>query len=59
MKEPILGLIRHALTTLGGIFAAKGTIGENEVEVVAGAIVVLVGFVWSLISKKKPAEVTE
>lgn len=54
MKNPVfLGVIRHLLTIGAGVLASRGVIGENEVEISVGAVVALVGIVWSAIDKKK------
>lgn len=49
--DTILGLIRHILTFGGGILASKGYIADSEVDVVVGAVITLVGAVWSALSK--------
>jgi hypothetical protein len=54
-KEEIMGLIRHVLTTVGGILIAKGTIDEGMLTLLTGSILGIVGFVWSWTSKKKTA----
>ena len=51
-KDAILGLARHVLTTLGGIFVTKGAIGESDLEIAVGAVVALAGVVWSVIDKR-------
>lgn len=55
--DQVSGLIRHALTTLGGYFAAKGFVDEGMVTEVVGAIMVLIGAAWSW-GAKKPKKVT-
>lgn len=52
-KDIILGLVRHILTAVGGVFVTKGAIETSEAEALAGALVVLVGVVWSIVDKKK------
>jgi hypothetical protein len=52
MKEKVLGLIRHALTFVGGIVVAKGLLDESLAVEVIGGIMTLVGSVWSIASKK-------
>ena len=52
-KEQILGLISHALTVVGGELVAKGYIEEDVVPEAVGAIVALIGVVWSYQAKKK------
>lgn len=52
MKEQILGLIRHTLTFLGGIAVAKGLVDGSVVPEILGAIVTLIGSIWSVAAKK-------
>lgn len=47
-----LGFIRHGLTALGGVFVARGQVDDSQMGEVIGAIMVLVGFAWSLLSKR-------
>jgi hypothetical protein len=51
-KEQILGLVRHILTFAGGVAVAKGLIEDIQVSELVGAIIALVGSVWSVLSKK-------
>lgn len=51
-RDAILGLVRHILTTAGGVLASKGAIGESDAEIAAGAIVTLVGIIWSVLEKR-------
>jgi hypothetical protein len=55
MKDQLLGLIRHALTFVGGIIVAKGLVDESLSEEVIGGVMTLVGAVWSIVNKKKAA----
>ena len=50
-KEQILGIVRHALTFVGGICVMKGLVDETTVTTIAGASVTLVGAIWSIIAK--------
>ena len=52
-KEQIQGIVRHALTFVGGILIMKGLATDSSVQELIGAAVTLVGGVWSIISKKK------
>jgi hypothetical protein len=54
-SEAILGIIRHVLTTAGGALVANGTLDANQLNTGAGALVVLIGVVWSVVAKKKAA----
>jgi hypothetical protein len=58
MKEIVLGFARHALTAGGGALATKGFIGASEVEGLVGAILTIVGVVWSVVAKRKAAAPT-
>jgi len=52
MKEKILGLIRHALIFAGGYVVAKGLIDQVQFVEIVGAVMTLVGSIWSIVSKK-------
>ena len=51
-KEQILGIVRHGLTFVGGILITKGLLDEATSTEIIGAVVALVGTIWSVISKK-------
>lgn len=51
MKTIVLSFIRHIVTALGGGLAAKGFASAGDVEQLAGGIVFLVGFGWSVWEK--------
>jgi hypothetical protein len=53
MKEQTLGLIRHALTFIGGIIIAKGLVSDAMFQEILGGVMTLVGAAWSVASKKK------
>jgi hypothetical protein len=55
MKDQTLGLIRHALTFVGGIIVTKGLVDSALSAEIIGAIMTLVGAGWSVASKKKAA----
>jgi hypothetical protein len=50
-KDQKMGVIRHVLTFVGGIFLAKGIIDESTLTDVVASIMVLVGTAWSLWDK--------
>jgi hypothetical protein len=52
-KEQILGLIRHTLTFVGGIFIASGYVDEQTSTEIIGSALTLVGSVWSVVVKAK------
>lgn len=52
-KEVIFSLIRHTLTFVGGILIAKGVIDETAFQEISGALIALIGGVWSIIEKNK------
>ena len=52
-KEQILGIVRHALTFVGGIFVMKGLINETIVTEIVGGVMTLTGAIWSIVDKNK------
>lgn len=50
--DTILGFVRHVLTFGGGYLASANIIEASQVDVAVGAIITLVGVVWSAIDKK-------
>jgi hypothetical protein len=52
-KEQVLGIVRHTLTTVGGILIMKGLVDETMVSEVIGGVLTLAGTIWSVIEKKK------
>lgn len=52
MNEVVAGLIRHVLTALGGALVGAGYVTSEEWVAIAGALAVLVGVVWSVITKR-------
>ena len=52
MNEQVKGLIRHVLTFVGGIAVAKGIFDESGVSEIIGAVMTVIGTVWSIASKK-------
>jgi len=49
----IAGIIRHLLTTFGGVLVTKGVTDEATLSAIVGGIVAAFGLVWSYISKRK------
>lgn len=54
-KEQVLGIIRHALTFIGGIVVMKGITDETTVTEIVGGVVTLVGAIWSIVDKNVAA----
>jgi len=52
-QDQIFGIIRHVLTTLGGVAVTKGWIDEESTLELTGLVMSAVGFVWSFWIKKK------
>lgn len=50
-KEQIMGIIRHALTFIGGILVMKGLVTEASSQEIIGSAMSLIGLVWSVVSK--------
>lgn len=51
-KEQLLGIVRHTLTFVGGILVMRGVIDEASFTEISGAVLTLVGGIWSILSKK-------
>lgn len=47
------GIIRHALTSFGGVLVAKGYLDSGAVEAIVGAAMTLIGAGWSMYRKWK------
>ena len=52
MNQQVLGIIRHALTTIGGVLLAVGIGDPESMLEVTGGIVTLVGIIWSWFKNK-------
>lgn len=59
MNEITQGIIRHLLTTLGGTLIAKGIATSATIDQATGALVTLIGIIWSIANKSKAAPVAE
>jgi flagellar motor component MotA len=55
-KNQLLGMVRHALTFIGGMLIMKGTIDATEWAEMSGSLIAVVGGIWSIMDKKKKAE---
>lgn len=51
-QEQVLGIVRHALTFIGGIVVMKGLVDEATVTAIVGSAVTLTGAIWSIVAKK-------
>ena len=52
-QEQVLGIVRHLLTTVGGIIVSKGINDEGTMTAIVGGLVAVVGVVWSIWSNKQ------
>ena len=52
-KAKLFGIIRHALTILGGAVVAKGYLEDAMVEEIIGIVISGAGVIWSIIDKNK------
>ena len=55
-KDKILGIVRHALTFLGGIIVSYGIVEEAMAQEIIGSVFTLVGLIWSVLDKNKTIE---
>lgn len=58
MKDAILSLIRHALTAGGGGLVANGTATNDEWQQLVGAIITIIGIVWSIWQRQQAKAAT-
>lgn len=49
----ILGLVRHILTFGGGLLTSSGYLEQSQTESAVGAVVTIIGLVWSVVEKKR------
>ena len=47
------GILRHVLTAVGGSLVTRGYVGEAQLELAVGALITIVGVIWSAIAKRK------
>lgn len=52
MDNEIRGTVRHILTTFGGSFVTAGYISQDDLSMVAGGVAIVVGILWSILSKR-------
>jgi hypothetical protein len=52
MSDQLQGLIRHFMTAAGGALVASGYLTSDQWTTVAGALTILAGVAWSIISKR-------
>jgi hypothetical protein len=61
MKEITTSLLRHLLTSTGGALVGKGLLAANTVDEAVGAVLTIIGVIWSIAEKKfkKPEATTK
>ncbi len=50
--EKILGIVRHVFTFGGGFIVSLGLAEASLVQEISGAVLTLIGAIWSIASKK-------
>lgn len=55
LGEMIGGLVRHLVTTFGGVLVTGGYMSSSDLTTLGGAAAILIGVGWSLFVKKKTA----
>lgn len=51
MGDKMAGMIRHVLTSLGGLLVMMGWTDEVTMAAVVGAAMTIIGFAWSWMAK--------
>jgi hypothetical protein len=52
MNPNVSSLIRHGLSAAGGFLVAKGLVSADQVNELAGALITVLGIVWSIKKNK-------
>ena len=52
-KDVVLGQIRHLLTFVGGFALARGLVDEAALQEAIGAVLTIVGVIWSAKQKQE------
>ena len=55
-KNEVYGVVRTILAAIGGYFAGQGVIDSETAVALAGAGATIVAAVWSIRSKREPAQ---
>ena len=55
MNEQVSSVIRTVIKTAGGGLVGTGLVTSGELEILAGAVAIIVGLVWSWAVKRKVA----
>jgi hypothetical protein len=50
--DELQGIVRHSLTTVGGGLVTSGYLSSDDLSAGVGAVVVLLGIAWSILSKR-------
>lgn len=58
-KNHVLGIVRHVLAGIGVWLSTTGLIDESAWEALGGAVMTLVGVIWSVVSPEKKGETNE
>lgn len=56
-KDTILGIVRHILTFGGGSLVTKGFADTEQTDQLIGALMTIIGVVWSIIHKRSTANI--
>ena len=59
MNDTIKGIARHALTTAGGALVTKGVVTATVLDQGIGALMTIIGIIWSIVSKKPAAAASD
>lgn len=47
-KEITLGIIRHVLTIVAGIFVSRGQLDPTDMQTIIGGVTGIAGIAWSI-----------
>lgn len=55
-KDKVLAIVRHFLTFAGGVLVTQGYVDADMYLELSGAMMTLIGGVWSIVDKKPQAD---
>jgi len=59
MGSMVLGIVRHILTTVGGVLVTNGTLSDSDLQAAIGGLMTVIGVVWSVVEKQQAKRAAE
>lgn len=55
-KDTILAVLRHALSSVGGVLVTSGYLTSTEAATIVGAVLTIAGVGWSIYERNQQAQ---